>query len=132
MMIGLRWGRGFAALVLILPLSGVAGCDQRTATAADTSRDHPAGFDPSARQACAKFRSGWRGATDAPARLQLADTVERSARRSDNAAITQRATVMGRSAEDGGRQWRTAGAELMRACRQVAASPAPPVLPITG
>ncbi|GAA4975873.1 hypothetical protein [Actinoplanes utahensis] len=132
MMTGCRWRRGVAALLLTLPMATMAGCDERSVIAAERPNGSAGGLDPHGRQACAEFRAGWRQATDAPARLLLADDVGRQARRSDNGEIVASSAAMGRSAKDGGRAWQVAAADLERACQQTRAGYHQPVLPVTG
>jgi len=145
MMTGCRWRRGAAALLLTLSMATTAGCDQRSLVAADSPNGSTAGVDANGRQACAEFRAGWRQATDASARLLLADAVGRPARRSDNVAIAEGSATLGRSAKDGGRAWQVAAADLEHACRQAGpgtdrprplrpgqTSAPPPALPVTG
>ena len=133
MMTGCRWRRGVAAFVLSLPMPALAGCDERSAIAADPQPSPASDVDRHGRQACAEFRSGWQRATDTPARLQLADTVERLARRSDSAAINESAAAMGRSADGDDRAWRAAATGLLRTCGRAGSSTAPPpALPVTG
>lgn len=134
MMTGWRWRRGIAAFVLTLPVSVMAACDRQSSAAADSLHDSAAGLDPSGRQACAEFQSGWQQASDTPARLQLADTVERLARRSDSDsdAIMNSAAAMGNSADDGDRAWHASATGLLRVCRQAGWSTTPPTLPVTG
>ncbi|MEU4620060.1 hypothetical protein AB0G04_08760 [Actinoplanes sp. NPDC023801] len=120
------------ALLLALPMATMAGCDERTLVAASSSSRSTSGLDSHAREACAEFRAGRRQATDASARLRLADAVGRPARRSDNPQITESSAAMGRSAKDGGPAWRTAAADLERACGQAPSGGERPVLPVTG
>ena len=131
-MTGCWWGHGIAVFLLTLPVSAVAGCNRRSAIVADSSPGSSAGFDPGGSEACARFQSDWQRAADKPTRLQLADTVQRLAWRSDNAALTQRIAAMGRSADDGDRAWHAAAAVLLQACRQAGWNTVSPTLPITG
>ena len=144
MMTGSRWRRGIAAVALTLAVPAVAGCEPETSLAAESSEVTTTGLDANGREACAEFRSGWQRATDTAARLQLADAVERHARRSDSAAVSDSAAAMGRSADDGDQAWRAASDDLLRTCGQAGSSTgaaeeadAPagteaPALPVTG
>ena len=132
MMTGFPWRRGVTAFLLALPMAVMAGCDERSLVAADSTMEPAAGVDSHGREACAEFRAGWRQATDASARLLLADAVGRPARRSDSAQITASAAAMGRSAKDGGPAWRAAAADLRKACSQVRSATERPTLPVTG
>ncbi|MGK5683978.1 hypothetical protein [Actinoplanes sp. URMC 104] len=132
MMTGYRWRRGAAAFALTLPVWAATGCDQRSVLVAESSHASAAGPDASEREACAEFRSGWRRATDTPARLQLADSVDRRARGADSPALTESVAAMGRSADDGDRAWRAAAADLLRTCGRAGSSTTAPALPVTG
>ena len=129
---GYRWRRGVAAFVLTLPMAAVSACDERPLTAASTAGGSTGTVDSAGRAACAEFRSGWQRATDTSARLRLADTVGRPARRSDSAPIAAAAAEVGRSANEGDRAWRTAAARLLRACRGAGEGSVRPALPVTG
>ena len=142
-MTGFRWGLGIAAAVVLLALPTMAGCNQQSTIAVDTvadSQDSASGLDASGREACAEFEAGWEEATDTPARLLLADSVERQVRRSDDPELTGSATAMGRSADEGDAAWRAAATDLLRTCgdTESATAPAtdpttaPTVLPVTG
>ncbi|WP_250007932.1 hypothetical protein [Actinoplanes sp. M2I2] len=132
MMTDYRWRRGAAAFALTLPIWAATGCEQRSSLVAESSPAAATGSDASGREACAEFQSGWRRAADTPARLQLADSVDRRARRSDSAAIAESVAALGRSADDGDRAWRAAASDLLRACRQAGSSTTAPTLPVTG
>src|SRR5262249_53095269 len=79
------------------------------------AQQQPAGsLDVPARQACDDFDNGYRDASTKAERLGLADRVMTSTRRSDNKAIKDSATEMGKRASDGGAAGRPRGGSRRR------------------
>ena len=109
-----------ALVVLVVPVT--TGCDRNLRTGTTSNRHTTGKLDVSGSEACTAG-SDWRRATDTAARLQLADRVERSARRSDTTAVSERAAALGSSADAGKRAWDRAAAALLRSCRQAGWKP---------
>jgi hypothetical protein len=74
-------------------------------------------LDAPATQACGDFADGYPDARTEAARLALADKVSQSAAGSDNEVIADRVLEVGRSANDGDAEWKSAADALTRACR---------------
>lgn len=74
-------------------------------------------LDAAAVKACDDFAAGWNDAKSQAARLRLADRVMVSTRDTENDTIADRAAEVGRSADDGGQQWKDTSAALTTACR---------------
>ncbi|WP_125805229.1 hypothetical protein [Actinoplanes sp. ATCC 53533] len=83
-----------------------------------SSRDEEVGkLDAPATRACADFAEGYPAARGKTARLALADKVSTSVAGSDNGAIADRVSAVGRSANDSDAAWKSAAAALTQACR---------------
>ena len=77
----------------------------------------PGRLDEAAARACSDFADGFGQARSKTARLALADKVNQSSAETENDAIEDRATAIGRSAGDGGEAWERDGDALTDACR---------------
>jgi hypothetical protein len=73
-------------------------------------------LDAGATQACDDFAAGYPGAKSRTARLGLADKIMQSTGDTENEAIRQRATELGRGANDGDKEWKTRADALTDAC----------------
>ncbi|MGA5299802.1 hypothetical protein ACPCHT_07730 [Nucisporomicrobium flavum] len=94
-----------------------------SATRSSTSAQGPGQLDDPAAQACTDYADGYAQARSKTARLALADKVSQSSRDSDNDAIQDRATALGRSAADGGSAWKQDGDAFEDACRAAGWNP---------
>jgi hypothetical protein len=83
----------------------------------DDAGQGPDPLDTAASQACSDFDAGYADARTKTARLALADKVMQSTGESENDQIADRAAELGRSAGDGGAEWKTSAGALTTACR---------------
>jgi hypothetical protein len=73
-------------------------------------------LDAGATQACDDFAAGYPKAKTQTARLGLSDKIMQSTGDTDNEAIRLRATELGRSANDGDKEWKSHADALTDAC----------------
>ena len=88
-----------------------------SATRSRTGAQEPGRLDEAAARACSDFADGYERARTKTARLALADRVSQSSGDTENEAIGDRATAIGRSADEGGDAWERDGDALTDACR---------------
>ncbi|WP_306214793.1 hypothetical protein [Actinoplanes sp. RD1] len=100
---------GIAVLVVVALLFSRAN--------GDDAAQGPGPLDAAAGQACTDFDAGYPDARTKTARLALADKVMQSTGKSENDQIAERAAELGRSAGDGGTEWKTSAGALTTACR---------------
>jgi len=74
-------------------------------------------LDAAATQACDDFAEGLPAARGKATRLALADKISTSVAGTDNDAVADRVSAVGRSANDGDTAWKAAATALTQACR---------------
>ncbi|OJF09356.1 hypothetical protein [Couchioplanes caeruleus] len=77
----------------------------------------PGRLDDGAERACTAFAAGYADAGTKTARLSLADEVGKRAADSGNARIAERATALGRSANETATAWKADATAFTQACR---------------
>ena len=75
-------------------------------------------LDAGAKQACNDFGAGREDAKTPAARLQLADKVVKSTMDTENEAVADAATALGRDTDDN-RQWRVHADGFTKTCRAI-------------
>ncbi|GGQ40492.1 hypothetical protein [Couchioplanes azureus] len=77
----------------------------------------PGRLDDGAERACTAFAAGYADAGTKTARLSLADEVNKWSAGSGNARIAERATALGRSANETTTAWQADATAFTQACR---------------
>jgi len=83
---------------------------------ADGTQEQTQPLDAGAKRACDDFGAGREDAKTPAARLQLADKVVKSTMDTENEAVADAATALGRDTDDN-RQWRVHADAFTKTCR---------------